>query len=106
MRYSSIQIAINPTQGGFYQTNSDVNILGPDGLDKLSKNGFAITEDRTLTPIHPQVMFVNIFFTEKHPLFNIGVLKTSTFDLPVDSYDENSLFQFLLNFFNKHKLNR
>jgi hypothetical protein len=102
MRYSSIQIGLNNTGGGFYKVNLDVDILNPEEHEALFRDGYVISFHMK----YSDHKVYNIFFTEAHPFFNVGVIGTASFDLSDDLYNayiSSDLFQELLELFNyKH----
>jgi hypothetical protein len=102
MRYSSIQLGTNNTSGGFYSVNLDVGILNPEERDALFRDGYVISFHMK----YSDHKVYNIFFTEAHPFFNVGVIGTASYDLSDDLYNayiSSDLFQELLELFNyKH----
>jgi hypothetical protein len=107
MRYSSIQLSTNDTSGGFYSVDLDVGILEQEEREALFRDGYVISLHKKYSNFTSSY---NIFFTEAHPFFNVGVIGTASYDLSDDLYNflynkyiNNYLFQELLELFNyKH----
>jgi hypothetical protein len=102
MRYSSIQLTqlgTNNTSGGFYSVNLNVGVLKQEEREALFRDGYVT---RSFHMKYSDNKVYNIFFTEAHPYFNVGVIGAVSDDLYKD-YISSDLFQELLELFNyKH----